>query len=686
MESKITPEEATAMYNIAKIKFDPTSYSLKGNLILDLAESVLRTEHISSFSDNALNDMLDAISKKEHRDYEKSFKSAFVTDRIQYSRTGVFCIQQDNLYICKKTLDTLFPRYSNSPRIIQAIAMLCVALNSAKSCSKCMAWFAIPGFELLDYESLYNLQYLRDQLCDKSQQLSVFKRTSLCVSYLPEAYEGRAPAYEEGFCESMYGAYFFAFEVMWAINALPVEFRDVIKQLIQSSSHTDTYEAFFNPYINVTATDICLSTDLEAAIAITSPKERFKAYQEIVKKEAPAVPTAIDDYRTTVSSKPMGLNFMLCAFASFVGQLSITHIRINTIRIIYEYCKVNKCLPNIDRSAFSPFMKYASSIGGSEAERDLFRLDSEEDHTLKCDEEYEEEDEESVDIESSHSDDTPLFEALDLIKSSFKAGRYRFDVQDVIDVSPRSSAKYKAISDKVALVNKLLIRRIKAIKTYNVGGKNPGQSSGKLDRKVLYRYKYDPNIFYNNTYKVLESDLAFGVILDESGSMSGKGIANGRIAMVVLHETFKALGINHSIIGHTSNGKYHSEITRYQAFKEDKTYTVCKNYALISTEAKSGNCDSGALYYMEKAFSRVRNKDKICLIFSDGAPTECTGTDLKNQVAAMERAGIKVIGIGINFPSIAKYYKSYANGRNLTDMLNIISRILEEYVLKKKVR
>ena len=686
MASKITPEEATAMYNIAKIKFDPTSYSLKGNLILDQKEAVLKNEHISSFSDSALNDMLDAISEKERRRYAKSFKSVLGTNTIQYSRAGVFCIQQDNLYICKKALDTLFPRYSNYPRTLQAIAMLCVALNSAKSCSKCMAWFAIPGCELLDYESLYNLQYLRDQLCDKSQQLSVFKRTSLCVSCLPEAYEDRAPAYNEGFCESMYGAYFFAFEVMWAINALPVEFRDVIKQLIQSSSRTDTYEAFFNPYINVTANEIYLNTDLEAAIAITSPKERFKAYQEIVKKEAPAVITAIDAYKKATLSKPVGLNFMMCAFASFVGQLSITHIRINTIRIIYEYCKVNKCLPKIDKSEFSSFMKCASSIEGSEAERDLFRLDSEDGHALKYDEEDEEEDEESVDIESPHSDDTPLFEALDQIKSSFKAGCYRFDVHDVIDVSPRSSAEYKAISDKVTLVNKLLIRRIKAIKTYNVGGKNPGQASGKLDRKALYRYKYDPNIFYNNTYKVLESDLAFGVILDESGSMSGKGIANGRIAMVVLHETFKALGINHSIIGHTSDGRYHSEITRYQAFKEDKTYTVCKNYALVSTEAKSGNCDSGALYYMEKAFSRVRNKDKICLIFSDGAPTECTGTDLKNQVAAMEKAGIKVIGIGINFPSIAKYYKSYANGRNLTDMLNIISRILEEYVLKKKVR
>jgi nitric oxide reductase activation protein len=200
----------------------------------------------------------------------------------------------------------------------------------------------------------------------------------------------------------------------------------------------------------------------------------------------------------------------------------------------------------------------------------------------------------------------------------------------------------------------------------------------------MYRYKYDPNIFYDNSYKVLESDLAFGIVLDESGSMYGSGIENGRITMIVLHETLKALGINHSIIGHTSQGTHHSEIYRYQAFKEDKSYSTCKNYALIKTAAKQGNCDSGALYYMEAALSRVQNKDKVCLIFSDGAPTECTGTELVDQVKHMERNGIKVIGIGINFESISKYYTEYANGRNLVDMLNIVAKILEEYVLKKK--
>ena len=80
----------------------------------------------------------------------------------------------------------------------------------------------------------------------------------------------------------------------------------------------------------------------------------------------------------------------------------------------------------------------------------------------------------------------------------------------------------------------------------------------------------------------------------------------------------------------------------------------------------------------------VRNKDKICLIFSDGAPTECTGSELREQVRSMEREGIHVIGIGINFNSIKDYYSDYANGKNLKEMLDIVVNILTRYVLEKK--
>ena len=276
---------------------------------------------------------------------------------------------------------------------------------------------------------------------------------------------------------------------------------------------------------------------------------------------------------------------------------------------------------------------------------------------------------------------------LDKAISEFSENSYNYRVEykkvDPKAISQTCKDNYNTIVSNVKLLNKTLIKRIKDIKTYNVGGKNPGLTRGKLDPKRLHLYKTTPNIFYNNTYKIKESDLAFGVLLDVSGSMRGEGVANGKITMILLHETLKALGINHCIVTHNSNYDHECNICKYQPFKEDKNYTVDKCYNLIDIEAYGGNCDSGALYYMEKELNRVRNTDKICIMFSDGEPTECTGTELKEQIQRMERKGIRVIGVGIGYESIKEYYPHNANGNTLKEMIEIVTNILKEYVLEK---
>ena len=251
------------------------------------------------------------------------------------------------------------------------------------------------------------------------------------------------------------------------------------------------------------------------------------------------------------------------------------------------------------------------------------------------------------------------------------------------DCSETTKNEYNSICQKIKLVNKTLIKRIKNIKTYNQNLKNSGKSSGKLDMKNIYKYRTDKNIFYDNTYKTREQDLVFGILLDCSGSMYGSGIENGRISMIVLDETLKALNINHCIYGHTSDGHHHCQIMKYSYFKNSPKYSTSKNYSLANIEADNGNCDSGALAYVEKELLAQPNKDKICLIFSDGEPTECSDDELIMQVKKMEREGIKVIGIGIDFESISEYYNDYANGKNLKDMFDIIANILEQYVLEK---
>ena len=265
-------------------------------------------------------------------------------------------------------------------------------------------------------------------------------------------------------------------------------------------------------------------------------------------------------------------------------------------------------------------------------------------------------------------------------------GKYEFEVDTVntnSKVSEICKNGYNALKTSLGMLTTDLVRQIKEIKVYNTGGKETGKLKGKLDKKNLYKYNTDHRIFYDNTYKIKESDLAFGIILDVSGSMRGEGIKNGKLTMVLLHEVLSSLHINHEIITHTSSGNYNSIIQRYKLFNENKLHTVNKVYDILNITERTGNCDSGALYFMQQELHRVKNKDKIVLMFSDGEPTECTGKDLIDQVKSMEREGIVVIGIGINYPTIKSYYSRNANGKDIKDMVDIITNILKEYVLEK---
>lgn len=283
--------------------------------------------------------------------------------------------------------------------------------------------------------------------------------------------------------------------------------------------------------------------------------------------------------------------------------------------------------------------------------------------------------------------DSTLGKSVDITFIDDGASRRYGDYDIQVNPTKRSahSVDYSKYVRAYSAILAHLGRRLRDIRTYNTGGKMPGQERGKLDRKNLYKYRTSGKIFYNNTYKQKEQDLAIGVLLDESGSMASRdGIENGRAACILLHEVLTNLNINHCIAGHTSSGRQHDvEINPYVWFRENKKYVPEKCTALAEIYAKCGNCDSGALYFMEQELLHTKNKDRLCLIFSDGAPTECTETELKEQVAHMEKKHIKVIGIGVGFPSIARYYNDCANGNSLTDMLNIVCDILQRYILQK---
>lgn len=280
---------------------------------------------------------------------------------------------------------------------------------------------------------------------------------------------------------------------------------------------------------------------------------------------------------------------------------------------------------------------------------------------------------------------TDVLEELEAL-SKTESINYRFDFTNYKNKSVSESQKdaYRNIVNSVRILSLGLIKQIREIKTYNTGGKQSGMSRGKLDSKNLYRYKTDHKIFYNNNYKLKEMDLAFGIILDASGSMSGTGIKDGRVVMILLHEVLNALSINHCIVAHNSDYYNQVNVQNLYHFKEHKDYSLDVPYGIMNINASGCNCDSGVLKYVQTQLEKTRNKDRICLIFSDGSPTHCDNSDLRNQIKIMEKKGIHVIGIGINFESIKNYYSDYANGKNLKEMIDIVVKILKRYVLEKK--
>jgi hypothetical protein len=714
MADLYTPKEATALYNRCKIMWDPTSYTLSDGLKLTFKCADLRKLHIRNVSFGAefeLVRLIHAFHKVPDHAQHAYIDSIFPDVRAESMSGNTDGPQPADVAFCKKddmciALDYLKnlgfkPGTIKGGRLLEAIVQTCVALSSPKSCCADLHWLGCKDLCTRSYKDLHTFKHLTDALKDRDATLPVYSHRNVnLVQTVPAPFPAsdatigfsglsstKKSCFDMQSVETqMFYTYLYCLEVLWATHSLPDPRLKELANAYLSAGVPHSDKILTDDFYTVMKGNVVLVPEVQALIEINNPEARFEAYKEFILKHNLAA-KAVADAHSFLAGNASAL---LCAghgsLVGFAQTFSNTWVRVNNCKILYEYAATNGLLENpkdYDAEDFDTGIADMIACTGTDPMATTASVEKESPDLME--------------LSTGHpvpkhgtpgatSYVPPTYEALDKTKAKFVDGKYTFDTEDRVDFSEDAKKRYETIANKVRLVNRLLTQRLREIKTYNTGGKHSGLPSGRLDRKAVYRYHYDPNIFYNNTYKQLESDLAFGIVLDISGSMCGKGIENGRITMIVLHETLKALGINHSIIGHTSHGPYKCTIERYQAFREDKTYHTRKNYAIANLSAQSGNCDSASLYYMEHALMRTKNKDKICLIFSDGQPTECTGTDLREQVAHMERNGIKVIGIGINFPEIAEYYKDYANGKNLTDMLTIVTNILKEYILKKKER
>lgn len=248
-----------------------------------------------------------------------------------------------------------------------------------------------------------------------------------------------------------------------------------------------------------------------------------------------------------------------------------------------------------------------------------------------------------------------LMESYDLVKTP------------LLEISRRLQSSMKEILDKKRNGEKL---------SHLLYGK-------RLEARYLY---HEDGAYFSRTRLPGEpSELAVGLLVDESGSMSSNSrITMAKQAAIILYDFCTSLDIPVTIYGHTEWSGV--ELYSYAEFdaldKQD-----C--YRLMDMSARGGNRDGAALRFVANHLTRRPEDLKILILISDGQPAGSgySGTaaekDLQSIKREYEKKGVILFAaaIGTDKERIKTIYKDgFLDISDLNKLPKLLPKLIEQYI------
>lgn len=205
-----------------------------------------------------------------------------------------------------------------------------------------------------------------------------------------------------------------------------------------------------------------------------------------------------------------------------------------------------------------------------------------------------------------------------------------------------------------------------------------GMRSGTLDTGKLAEAYQGVSTVYMLQGEVKADRMAVCILIDESGSMYGKGELAARDTAVLLNEALNGLpNVDLYIYGHTAGRR---KATTLYVYRERGFHN---RYALGSTDSREGNYDSVAI---REAAARVRkHTSEQCLfvMISDGAPNEAPEL-VRKAVQDVSKDKFDIVAVSIE----PHYDPSTMYGHNIifSDLSKLsiqIGNMVKKVVLKK---
>ena len=191
------------------------------------------------------------------------------------------------------------------------------------------------------------------------------------------------------------------------------------------------------------------------------------------------------------------------------------------------------------------------------------------------------------------------------------------EINRMAAVDPEMISQYNAMAGPLLAISRQLQKSIlQQLKDRQRGGKQTGLLFGRrLDAHALYRD--DGKVFYKNALPNDAPQMAVGLLLDESGSMSsGDRAAYARASAIILYDFCQALRIPVMVYGHSTRG---SKVELY-SYGEFDAIDQNDKYRLMDISARGSNRDGAALRYVAERLSRRPEELRLLMLVSDGQP------------------------------------------------------------------
>lgn len=265
-----------------------------------------------------------------------------------------------------------------------------------------------------------------------------------------------------------------------------------------------------------------------------------------------------------------------------------------------------------------------------------------------------------------YTKDSDVIENLH-IGSGYKHSMFKDDVEAKVDhmVGPLQKDLERAISAR------------------SLASWENGRKSGKLHSANLARLAtHDPRVF-RRKHETRSKDVAVSLVIDMSGSMHGGKIMLATQSAYALASVLERLRISHEVICFTTGkpvadpsvmAKEEEKMGRRYTRHESLYMPVLKNYGerfgvdvrsrfgwLPNTSTMRNNVDGESIEIAARRLLARPENGKVMIVLSDGYPAASGDSGklnehLKEVVKESMRAGINVVGIGIQSDSVKDFY------------------------------